>query len=217
MTTRRVLAVLVVALVSAVSCGGNGTVELAGYERQPTVRVSDLRLTDYSSSSPSGVASHGVPFSPRASRGGVLLLYFGYLSCPDVCPLTMSDISTAVKTLTAAQRAKVSVALVTVDPERDTGADVVTYLRHFFASTPEVRVHGLRGADDESLLAAGDRLNARWEIEAHEPGTAIYGVSHTAVTYAVDDGGRLLREWPFGTPPDAVARTLRGLLSEQKG
>jgi protein SCO1/2 len=210
-TTRRVLAVLVVALVSAVSCGGNGTVELAGYERQPTVRVSDLRLTDYSS------ASNGVAFSPRATPGGVLLLYFGYLSCPDVCPLTMSDIATAVKTLTPAQRSRVSVGLVTVDPERDTGSDVDTYLRHFFASTPEVHVHGLRGADDASLRAAGDRLNARWEIEAHAPGAAVYAVSHTAVTYAVDDGGRLLREWPFGTPPDAVARTLRALLSEQRG
>ena len=148
--------------------------------------------------------------------GRPAVLVFGYLSCPDICPLTMSDIALALDELSTSERARVSVALVTVDPDRDTGPEIAADQHHFLAATPEVGVHGLR-TDGMMLANAGGRLNARWDVAPHERGAEVYDVSHTAVTYAVDDAGLLLREWPFGTTPDAIARTLRALLSDQKG
>lgn len=208
MTARRVATILfVLGLVALAACGGGGAApDLAGFERTPAVHVDDLKFVDYSAN------PAGAPFTAKASADGVLLLYFGYLSCPDVCPLTMSDLSQALQDLPAADRARVSVALVTVDPDRDSGAEVAAYLDHFF----DANTHGLRAPDDAALRAAGERLNAQWTVAPHQPGDEDYEVSHTAVTYAVDDTGRLLREWPFGTPPDAVARTLRGLLDQQR-
>jgi protein SCO1/2 len=83
---------------------------------------------------PSGTlpADDGQPFDMQTmTKGVVTLLYFGYTHCPDLCPLTMSNTSVAIKLLPAADRAKVRVLFVSVDPGRDTMARLRSWLGNF--------------------------------------------------------------------------------------
>jgi protein SCO1/2 len=74
----------------------------------------------------------GKPFDLVAgTRGKAMLLYFGYTHCPDVCPTTMGDIAVAVSKLPKDQQAKIDVVFVTTDPDRDTPAEIRTWLQAF--------------------------------------------------------------------------------------
>lgn len=182
------------------STAAHDDAQLAGYTREPIVEVGDLTLTDFAAD------RDGEPFRFRAQQHGLLLVYFGYLSCPDVCPLTMVHVRDALAELDPELAARVSVAMVTVDPERDEGPEVATYLDHFFDDYA-----ALRTTDSAVLEQVGTRFRARWEIEEHQPGEH-YDVAHTAATYAIDDHGRIVREFPFGTKAGPLARSLGTLL-----
>jgi protein SCO1/2 len=93
---------------------------------------------------PSGTltADNGKPYSMKAmTKGVVTLLYFGYTYCPDLCPLTMSNTAVALKLMPAADRAKVRVLFVSVDPGRDTLARLRSWLGNF-----DPAFTGLRGS-----------------------------------------------------------------------
>lgn len=187
---------LLVFVLAATSCTGGPT--LKGVVRTPPLSVGSISL-------PSGADGTTVSLLPPS--GELYLVYFGYTSCPDVCPMTMSDISVALEGLTADQRGRVTVAMVTVDPERDTGERLATYLAHFFD-----RSLALRTDDPELLAATAATLGVLWEVAVHEPGEA-YDVSHTAVTYVVDDTGTVVVEWPFGFDAEFMTSDLETLLA----
>jgi protein SCO1/2 len=142
----------------------------------------------------------------RAMRDGLLLVYFGYTLCPDVCPTTMSDVGTALGSLGAEERRRVRVAMVTVDPERDTGPVLTHYVRAFFRDG-----HALRTADQVLLRRVARAFGADYGVARRPDGTV--DVMHTAFVYAVDDQGRLRMQWAFGTPADALHRDIRSLLA----
>lgn len=137
------------------------------------------------------------------------LVYFGYTSCPDVCPTTMSDLRVALEDLPDGLADRVTVAMATVDPERDTDEVLTGYLDHFFTDSL-----ALRTDDPAALAAAAGVFGVQWEVEDHEPGAA-YSVGHTAVTYVVDDTGTVVVEWPFGLDHDAMTSDLTTLLREE--
>ncbi|MEZ5343708.1 MAG: SCO family protein [Acidimicrobiales bacterium] len=78
---RRFPALVVVVASVLAACGSDAPAEFAGYQRQPIPVVGELRVPD----------AAGGEFSFTAAEGGVLLVYFGYTSCPDVCPTTLAD------------------------------------------------------------------------------------------------------------------------------
>lgn len=209
------LASLLVALVVLVGCGGDEqVVTTPGSTRGATAgsgivgsapptpqKVDDLRAIDYATN------PAGEEYTFRAPRNGLLVVYFGYLSCPDICPLTMVDTANGVRGL-AADASRVEVAFVTVDPERDKPDNLRNYLVHFF---PDGRVHGLRAKDDTALLNVAYRFGASFKIDPHTPGTN-YGVAHTGNTYVVDSAGQLVWVWPFGTNGAQITASLQTLL-----
>lgn len=146
------------------------------------------------------------PFTTVAPDGGLLLVYFGYTSCPDVCPTTLSDLRVALDTLPAELRSRVTVAMETVDPERDTAEVMSSYLKHFVSDGV-----ALRQPDPVALKQAADAFGVQFEVAEHEPGEN-YEVSHTGVTYVVDDTGTVVVEWPFGFGSDDMASDLAALL-----
>ena len=201
------LAALTAGAVAALAgCGGTTTSStttngLRGFTSDPVQRVGGVRLPDVS---PKG---DGTPMAFRAPAGGLLLAYFGYTSCPDVCPTTLADVRQALEKLPADQRRRVSVAMVTVDPRRDTAAQLNGYLRHFFP-----RWHALRTTDPVALRRAERPFGAAHRIgPTKNDGT--YDVEHSAVLYAVDDRGVVRVNWAFGTPSADIASDLRLLLS----
>lgn len=183
-------------------CGGD-TPRLAGAVRTPPLTVNGLAVpqTDLSRE-----RTHGELVPPP---GELLLVNFGYTFCPDVCPTTMNDISIALSDLPDDQADRVTVAMITVDPERDTEAVLTDYLAHFFDEAIAV------STDDADLLAeVGATFAAQWEIAEHEPGDQYYDVAHTAVTYVVDDTGTVVVEWPFGFTVESMTSDLSTLLKK---
>jgi len=214
--TLRALAAGAAALLLVAGCGSDGSSadgasattatttpsSLAGYVREPSLQVGDVALPD--------VSAGGAPMAMRPPEGELLLVYFGYTSCPDICPTTMSDIRVALESLPPELAERVSVAMVTVDPERDTDEVLSGYLEHFFD-----RAHPLRTDDPAELAAAAQAFTVQWEIEEHEPGEA-YAVGHTSVTFVVDETGTVVVEWPFGVRSKDMASDLTLLLSERE-
>jgi cytochrome oxidase Cu insertion factor (SCO1/SenC/PrrC family) len=177
--------------------------ELPGIVRDPAPTVEGLVFLDH--------LAPGTPVETDlvAPPGGLLLAYFGYLSCPDVCPLTMADIARAQGLIGPDLAARTTVAFVTLDPERDDPERMRAYLGHFFEMGGQ---RALTAPDDASLQAATDRLGVQWEVEPHEPGDDRYQVAHSAITYVIDDRGTVVRELPFGAISEEFAQVLRGLL-----
>lgn len=129
-------------------------------------------------------------------RGRIVVLYFGYTYCPDVCPTTLSNIADILKRLgPAAQR--VSVLFVTVDPNRDTPKVLASYAQYF---APQVQ--GLRGTPDQ-LAALARRYRIAYSVTPatrdHE-----YEVTHSSAVYVFDGTGaaRLLVPSLGTTTPD---------------
>ena len=137
--------------------------------------------------------------------GSVVLLYFGYTSCPDVCPTTLAEFAQVKKELgPAAQRLRV--ALVTVDPERDTPKRLRTYTRAFDST-----FLGLTGSRD--ALASVWKAYGIYVQSHRVPGSSVgYLVDHTATTLVIDADGNLRLAIPFGTPVDDIRHDLQLLL-----
>jgi protein SCO1/2 len=201
MTIRSVGAALALTLLALLTaCGGDddaasGT--LAGYVREPTPVVSELSLPD--------VTSGGDPLAFRAPDGEFLLVYFGYTSCPDVCPTTLSDVRTALGELDEEDAAVVDLAMATVDPDRDVDEVIGGYVQSF---VPES--HALRTTDDTELRAAADAFGVEYSVDTNDEGEV--EVVHSASLYVVDDQGQLVLTWPFGTPVDDLVNDLRLLM-----
>jgi len=114
-------------------------------------------------------------------RGKAVVLFFGFTHCPDVCPTTLADLAGVMKTL-GPEADRVQVLFVTVDPERDTPADLDKYVKAF-----DARFIALRGD-----IAATQRVAKDFKIyfEKRRQGDT-YTVDHSAQSYVVDPQGRL--------------------------
>lgn len=194
------LTVAVLAAVVAVLLWPRG--DLPGLTREPPPVVDGLEFLDFSQ----GDDPRTVNLVPAA--GEVTVAYFGYLGCPDMCPLTMGDLRIAREQLGPELAARTTIAFVTVDPQRDDGRRIRDYLSFFF----DERYLALRAADDAALATAADRLGVRYELPEDADPDEHYEVAHTAITYVIDDSGTVVRELPFGAPPEDYTTVLRAAL-----
>lgn len=185
----------------------------SGYVVEPPNEVADVVMpvaaesgSDSSGNDSSGTTPTGY-FDFSAAPGGLNLVYFGYTFCPDVCPTTMSDVRRLLASLPEGEAGRVGVAMVTIDPARDTAQVLTDYVRNFVD-------HGvaLRTDDDTQLRAAADAFGADYEVRSNDEGDV--DVSHTGDLYAVDDSGTVVMQWPFGTSYESITRDVRSLLAQ---
>jgi protein SCO1/2 len=178
--------------------------ELPGVVRDPAPDVHGLTFQDVWQRE-EAVTADLVP-----AEGELTLAYFGYLSCPDMCPLTMGDLRRARQLIGEELSARTTVAFVTLDPGRDDPERLNAYLSLFF----DDRVLALTAPDAAALDAAAAQLGVRFELE--EPDAdGRYEVQHSAITYVIDDRGVVVRELPFGVPAEDVARVIEATLRER--
>lgn len=190
-TMRSTTALTIVLALFLVACG---TDQPTGIIRDPAPEVGHLSLPDLS-----GTEAH-----LTGPDDGFLLVYFGYTSCPDICPTTMADVRSAFGEL-GADADRFTVAMITIDPERDTADNLDHYVKVFFPTGM-----GLRTDDSSALREVADTFGADYGVETKEDGEVV--VSHTAFLYAVDDEGRIRLQWPYGTTPADMAHDFRLLL-----
>ena len=141
----------------------------------------------------------------KAMRGKVMLIYFGYTHCPDVCPASLAAGGQAVKSLTPAERANVRMLMVSVDPERDSVKHLKEYTAFFH---PEMR--GVTGSPQQ----IADLAKAFGAGYIRQPAAAdgSYAVDHTTATYVVDREGKLAAVLDLGVSNDKIVSTIRKLL-----
>ncbi|MFM8301634.1 MAG: SCO family protein [Gemmatimonadota bacterium] len=136
-------------------------------------------------------------------RGEVVVLYFGYTHCPDVCPTTLADWARAKRTL-GADTTGIRWIFVSVDPTRDSPAEAHGYARQF-----DPAFTGTAPTDAELALLLKD-----WAIAAYpegDPRAPDYTVAHPAHTFVVDADGRFRLMIPPGVRADDIADDLRRL------
>jgi len=152
------------------------------------------------------LTSHtGQPVSLADYKGKVILLYFGYTTCPDVCPTTLAELHKALALL--GNRAKdVQVMMITVDPERDTLPVLAEYMPHFDAS-----FIGLTGESDK-IAEVATSYGVAYE-RSTEPSALGYLVNHTATVATIDRQGYVRVIFPFNTPASDIAADVEYLLN----
>jgi protein SCO1/2 len=158
-------------------------------------------VTNFTLTGPGGESVSLIDF-----RGKVVMLYFGYTFCPDVCPATMVEIRNAVQAL-GSKADDVQVIMVSLDPERDTPDVLEKYVAHFNPS-----FIGLTGTEDEITIASAP-LGIFYEKEEGSAATG-YLLNHTATVMVLDKRGYLRLLYPFGTSGEDIAADLRQLVRE---
>jgi protein SCO1/2 len=134
----------------------------------------------------------------------VVVVFFGYTQCPDVCPTTLAELA-AVKKKLGDDGSKVVGVFVSVDPERDTPEVIKAYVNSFGADFV-----ALRGSVDETKAVARDFKVFFAKVPGKVEGS--YTMDHTAGSYVFDTQGRIRLFERYGTAPDALASDLKALI-----
>ena len=137
-------------------------------------------------------------------RGKWLLVYFGYTSCPDVCPTTLSAMALALDKLGPLAN-KIQPVFITVDPERDTAEIVGEYVKDF-----DPRFVGLVGSPQE-IGTAAEQFHVYYRVR--QLGNNEYVVDHSSFIYLIDPNGAFVRLLTGDLPGHQLADALRKLMS----
>jgi protein SCO1/2 len=149
----------------------------------------------------------GKPVTAATYRGKVVVLYFGYTHCPDVCPLTLVHLHTVLQRLGKGAD-DVRVLFVTVDPTRDTVPVLHQYVTAF-----DPRVVGLTGSQDE-IAKLAKRYRAFYQRETPKTASGEYEVTHSSAIYIFDREGRARLLATPGSTNDAIFHDLKILVEQ---
>lgn len=140
---------------------------------------------------------HGKPRTLQDFRGRMLIVYFGYMFCPDICPTDLQMIAQAIDRL-GPKGGAVQPLFITLDPERDTKEALANYVPLFHP-----RLVGLTGTPEQiRRVARGYKV---YFSRSSEGRMSAYLLDHSAFIYLVDAGGRYAGFLPPGTSPDRLA------------
>lgn len=145
------------------------------------------------------------PFDTKTERGKVLLVYFGYTNCPDICPASLAAGGQALNALTPEERAKVRLLMISVDPERDSLQHLKEYTGFFHPN-----MLGATGTPAEIGKIAGSFGAGYVKQPARADGS--YAVDHTVSTYVVGPDGKLAAVLDLGVTTDKLLASIRQLL-----
>lgn len=163
----------------------------------PPRALADWTLTNYT----------GEPFQLSNLEGKMVLLFFGYTSCPDVCPTTLADLADVKKEL-ADKGDELDVVFVSVDPERDVPERLERYVTGF-----DPAFFGVTGSDEE-LRSMGKEYGLYFEHRNVTGTAAGYLVDHTAAIFLIDPEQNMRMIYGFNTPPSVIAKDVTQLLAE---
>jgi protein SCO1/2 len=192
--------------LAALTLAAGATTLLAGcFESKPQFKGIDLSGADYARDFQ--LTDHnGQPRSLKDFRGKLVVLFFGYTQCPDVCPTTMSELAEAKK-LMGKDGEKVQGLFVTVDPERDTPDVLKGYMANF-----DPGFLALRGTPEQLAAMAKEFKVYFKKAEGATPTS--YTMDHSAASYVYDTRGRLRLYSRYGSGAQALASDLQLLLKQ---
>ena len=147
------------------------------------------------------------PVALSSLRGRIVLVYFGYTSCPDVCPTTLSSLGAAVSGLSPDLQPRVAGVFVSVDPERDPPDRLSSYAAYFHPSF----LGGTRPPAEVQAIADDWGVAFR---KVGDDGSAMgYTIDHSTDAFMIDGAGRLISRIKHGTPADEIRRRLEDAIT----
>jgi protein SCO1/2 len=178
---------------------------LAACHREPAPGLAEAERPDFGGDF-TLTSQDNQPFHLKDVRGRPVVLFFGYTSCPDMCPMTMSRITGALGRV-GRPASDVVTLFVSVDPKRDTPAVLKEYVVSF--RTPIIALTGT----DEEIQRMAAAYHASYQIVPS--GTSNYLVNHTTAIFLIDRRGRLRQYFGFDEKPEVLAAALKTLLDEK--
>lgn len=149
------------------------------------------------------------PVSMESMRGKVVVLYFGYTMCPDVCPTSLTMLASALNGLRKEELDQVGGLFISVDPDRDGLERLDTYATFFHPN-----IQGVTGSSEE--VAAVAKLYGAAYRKSKLDSAMGYAMDHSADLYVVGKDGELRESIRHGTPPMEIVKTLRRALGTEK-
>ena len=149
----------------------------------------DFTLTDHD----------GEAFELKSLRGKLVLIFFGYTYCPDICPTELSSIAYVLRSLRE-DADNVKALFISIDPERDTVEKLKQYVPYY---SPQLI--GLTGTLDEVNKVA-DAYHVQRRIHPHKKSDKNYLVDHSANLFVIDVDGKMLHIVPFGLPVEHIQK-----------
>lgn len=163
------------------------------YAKQSKLTIGgDFTLTDHNSQ----------PFKLEQLRGKLVMVFFGYTYCPDICPTELATMAKLLKQL-GNDSDKVSALFISVDPERDTPEKLKNYVPFF-----SPHLVGLTGTQDEiDKVTKAYRIQTK--IHSKKENSDYYLVDHSANLYVIGEQGKLIHIIPFGLPAEHILNVLK--------
>jgi protein SCO1/2 len=200
------------AVIVALLLAGIGVAAVAWWVRPVAPRSQEVPVRSRLASAGGGTdGAVAVDFTLRSAsgpmrlsdyRGRVVLVYFGYTFCPDICPTSLSATARALNSLRPEELRALQVLFVSVDPARDSVERLGEYAAFFHPS-----ILGVTGTEVEVAEAA--RLFGAVYARHDSPGGGAYSIDHTALTYVVSPDGRLVARLPHAAEAALVATEVR--------
>ena len=139
-------------------------------------------------------------------RGKLVLVYFGYAACPDVCPTSLALLGSALKALTPAEVAQIQPMFISVDPARDHGSKLMDYARYFYPS-----FIGITGTEQEIQQAA--RQYGAFYSKVASNSALGYTVDHSSNSYLIGKQGQLLTTFKHDATRAEILTGIRAALN----
>jgi protein SCO1/2 len=187
----------------AVSMGAMGIIAACSSEQKPQFQSIDLTGADYAKDF-SLVDQNGQLRSIKDFAGKVVVVFFGFTQCPDVCPTSMAELAQIKKTL-GPDGDKLQAVFITVDPERDTPELLKAYMGNFDPS-----FIALRPTLDQLPEVAKNFKVYYKKVDGKTSGS--YSMDHSAGSYVYDTKGRIRLYSRYGTGPEGLTSDIRLLL-----
>lgn len=138
----------------------------------------------------------------------LVLMFFGYTQCPDVCPLSLTNVARAIKQLSPEQAEQVQAMLISLDPKRDTPEVLANYVSFFNESF--IGVTGTKEQIDDVVKQYG----AVYRIVELKGSAMEYGVDHSSRLYLIDKNGELVKLLYHDSKPEEIAQAIVATLNQ---
>ena len=194
---RNICGALVVSILAACSPSGD--------KSTLKFNATDITGASFGRSLSLNEAATKTPVTLDSFKGKATVFFFGYTFCPDFCPTTMTTLNAALGKMKPEDAAKVDVVFVTVDPKRDTPAQLVPYVQAF---NPKFRA--LYGSDEQTAAVAKEFKIIYQKAQVKDEDT--YLVDHSTQMYVFDPQGRIRLLVRHEAGADAIAKDLTTLV-----
>ncbi|HAZ80692.1 MAG TPA: SCO family protein [Porticoccaceae bacterium] len=141
-------------------------------------------------------------------QGKVVVVYFGFLSCPEVCPTSMSVLKRSLEILTPSQLEKTQAIMVSIDPQRDGFQDLADFTRYYHDN-----IIGVTGSVDE-IQHIAEQYGAFFEITESESVESAYAYRHSSRYYVINQSGKLVQAMRHSTTPNELAARIKTIFKD---